>query len=223
MMLTRLALDVLIWLSPIPFIDLIFETCKVIFSLAFLAIYFLLSPLVAAILGILLLVPCFILLPWATRLLHFAYHIVLCPLLAQFSDAFAPKLIEPDLADATGGQEVTLACRAYVLKARNFKKREAIALSSVSGQRTVRPRHSKRRTRTLFEGNEQVLLGRALAWIELRVVSQDGQLLDQYALPLSMRKDFDQLLLLLGATDAGEFGMMKALRSMVTRPENASF
>jgi hypothetical protein len=63
MMLTRLALDVHIWLSPVPFIDLIFETCKVIFSLAFLAIYFLLSPLVAAILGILLLVPCFVLLP----------------------------------------------------------------------------------------------------------------------------------------------------------------
>jgi hypothetical protein len=222
MMLTRLALDILIWLSPIPFIDLLFETCKVVFSLAFLAIYFLLSPLVAAILGILLLVPCFIFLPWAIRLLSFAYRIVICPILAQFSDAFVPKLIEPNLANAAGDSKVTLACHAYVLKARGFKKREAVALFHATGQRTVRPLRTTRRTRTLGDANEQVLLGRALAWIELRVVSQDGQLLDQYALPLSMIKDFDQLLLLLDATDAGEFGAMKALRTMVKLPEHAS-
>lgn len=222
MMLTRLALDVLIWLSPVPFIDLTFETCKVIFSLAFLAIYFLLSPLVAAILGILFLVPCFILLPWAIRLLRFTYRIVLCPILAQFSDAFAPKLIERELADTTEGQNVTLACRAYVLKARGFKKRETVTLLNTNNRCTVRPLHAKRRTRTLYASGEQVLLGRALAWIELRVVSQDGQLLDQYALPLSMMKDFDRLLLLLNATDAGEFGAMKALRTMVTLPESAS-
>jgi hypothetical protein len=222
MMLTRLALDVLIWLSPVPFIDLIFETCKGIFSLAFLAIYFLLSPLVAAILGILFLVPCFILLPWAIRLLRFAYRIVLCPILAQFSDAFAPKLIEPDSAEVVAGKEVRLACRAYVLKARGFKKREAVTLFTTTGQRTVRPLRVKRRTRTLCDENEQVLLGRALAWIELRVVNQDGQLLEQYALPLSMMKNFDQLLILLNATDGGEFGAMKAFRTMVKLPESAS-
>lgn len=221
MMLTRLALDVLIWLSPVPFIDLLFETCKVVFSLAFLAIYFLLSPLVAAILGIVLLVPCIILLPWAIRLLRFGYRIVICPILAQFSDAFAPKLIEPDFLDAAAAQAVLLACRASVLKARGFKKREAVALFNATGQRTVRPLRTKRRTRQLSEGNEQVLLGRALAWIELRVVNQDGQLLDQYALPLSMMKDFDTLLVLLEATDAGEFGAMKALRSMITLSERA--
>ncbi|HMS83577.1 MAG TPA: hypothetical protein PKD12_08005 [Nitrospira sp.] len=223
MMLTRLALDVLIWLSPVPFIDLLFETCKVIFSLTFLAIYFLLSPLVAAILGILLLVPCFILLPWAIRLLHFGYGIVVCPILAQFADQFASKLIEPELAETLDGPKVMLACRAYVLKARGFKKREAVGLFNATGQRTVHPLHAKRRTRTLCDGNEQVLLGRALAWIELRVVSPDGQLLDQYALPLSMMKNFDQLLLLLNATDAGDFGAMKVLRTMVTLPERASF
>jgi hypothetical protein len=222
MMLTRLALDVLIWLSPVPFIDLIFETCKVVFSLAFLAIYFLLSPLVAAILGILLLVPCFTLLPWAIRLLRFGYRIVVCPILAQFSDTFTPKLIEPNLADVAGGQEVTLACPACVLKARGFKKRETVTLYSISGQRTVRPLRVKPRTRILCDGNEQVLLGRALAWIELRVVNQDGQLLDQYALPLSMMKDFDQLLTLLGASDGGEFGTMKVLRTMVKLPEHVS-
>lgn len=222
MMLTRLALDVLIWLSPVPFIDLIFETCKVVFSLAFLAIYFLLIPLVAAILGILLLVPCFILLPWAIRLLNFAYRIVACPILAQFSDTFVPKLVEPDLADAAGGSEVTLACRVYVWKARGFKKREAVTLLNASSHRTVRPLRAHRRSRQLCEDHEQVLLGRALAWIELRVVNQDGQLLDQYALPLSSVKDFDTLLVLLGAPDAGEFGAMKALRSMAKRPVRAS-
>ncbi len=107
------------------------------------------------------------------------------------------------------------------MKARGFKKREAVALFNATGQRTVRPLRTKRRTRQLSEGNEQVLLGRALAWIELRVVNQDGQLLDQYALPLSMMKDFDTLLVLLGATDAGEFGAMKALRSMITLSERA--
>lgn len=115
-----------------------------------------------------------------------------------------------------------LACHASVLKARGFKKREAVALFNATGQLTVRPLRTKRRTRQLSEGNEQVLLGRALAWIELRVVNQDGQLLDQYALPLSMMKDFDRLLVLLGATDAGEFGAMKAIRMLVKLPESAS-
>ena len=222
MMLTRLALDVLIWLSPVPFIDLIFETCKVVFSLAFLAIYFLLSPLAAAILALLLLVPCFMLLPWAVRLLRFGYRIVVCPMLAQFSDAFVPRLIEPDLVQAVGGHEVTLACRAWALTARGLKKRETVTLYHASGQRTVRPLRAKRRMRNLSERDEQVLLGRALAWMELRVVNKEGQLLDQFALPLSMMKDFDRLLVLVGAKDGGDFGAMKALRAMVTLPERAS-
>jgi hypothetical protein len=222
MMLARLALDVLIWLSPVPFIDLIFETSKVVFSLSFLAIYFFLSPFVAAILGILLLVPCLMLLPWAVRLLRFGYHIVLCPILAQLSPAFVPRLIEPDLVERAGSQGVTLACRAWVLKARGFKKRETIMLYHASGQRTVRPLRAKRRTRNLCEGNEQVLLGRALAWIELRVVNKEGQLVDQFALPLSMIRDFDILLVLLGAKDGGDFGAMKALRTMVKLPERVS-
>ncbi len=223
LMLIRLALDILIWLSPIPFIDLIFETCKVIFSLAFLAIYFLLSPLAAAMLGLLLIVPCFMLLPWAIRLLHFGYRIVLCPMLARWSPAFVPQLIEPALAQSAGGAGVTLACPAWVLKARGFKKRETVVLASLSsGQRTIRPIRSTRRARTLYGMKELVLLGRALAWIELRVVNEEGQLLDRYALPLSMLKDFDQLLLLLGATDSGEFGAMKALRTMVKLPESVS-
>jgi len=222
MMLTRLALDVLIWLSPVPFIDMIFETCKVIFSLAFLAVYFFLSPFVAAMLGILLLVPCVMLLPWVLRLLRFAYHIVLCPMLAQFSPTFVPRLIELDLLERLGRQDVTLACRAWVLKARGFKKRETVVLSHVAGQRTIRSLWAKRRTRTLGQGHEQVLLGRALAWVELRVVNEEGHLLGQFALPLSMMKDFDRLLVLLGAKDGGDFGAMKVLRTMVTLPESAS-
>jgi hypothetical protein len=66
-----------------------------------------------------------------------------------------------------------------------------------------------------------VLLGRALAWIEPHVVSREGQLIDQYALPLSMMKDFDRLLALLGANDCGELGTPKTLRTMVKLPENA--
>ncbi|MBI5673408.1 MAG: hypothetical protein HZC50_09250 [Nitrospirae bacterium] len=222
MMLARLVLDVLIWLSPVPFIDLIFETSKVVFSLFFLAIYFFLSPFVAAIFGILLLVPCLMLLPWAVQFLRFGYHIVLCPILGQLSPAFVPRLIEPDLVEQAGSQGVTLACRAWVLKARGFKKRETIVLYHASGQRTVRPLRAKRRTRNLCEGDEQVLLGCALAWIELRVVNKEGQLVDQFALPLSMIRDFDILLVLLGAKDGGDFGAMKALRTMVKLPERAS-
>jgi hypothetical protein len=222
MMLTRLALDLLIWLSPVPFIDMIFETCKVLFSLAFLAIYFFLSPLVAAILGLLLLVPCFVFLPWAIRLLNFGYRIVVCPILAQWSPAFVPQLIEPALAQKASGDGVTLACSAWVLKARGFKKWETVALYRTSGQRTVGPQHAKRRTRTLCQAEEEVLLGRALAWIELRVINGEGQLLDHYALPLSMLGDFERLLALLGAKDGGAFGVMKILHTMSTGSERAS-
>ncbi len=213
MMVVRFALDVLIWLSPVPLIDMVFEACKAIFSLAFLSIY-LANPIIAAILGALLLVPCLVLLPWAIRLLSFAYRIVFCPILAQLSRGFAPRLVEPALAHTVGGHDVALACRANVLKARGLKKRQTVVLQQSAGRTTVRPLRTKRRTRGLCELEEQILLGRSLAWIELRVVSKDGRLLDRIALPRSMMTDFDTLLVLLGARDAGDFGAIKVLRAV---------
>ncbi len=78
MMLTRLALDVLIWLSPVPFIDLLFETCKVVFSLGLPGHLLPTEPPGGGNSWHRALGSCFILLPWAIRLLRFGYRIVIC-------------------------------------------------------------------------------------------------------------------------------------------------
>lgn len=214
MMVVRFALDLVIWLNPVPFIDFVFETCKAIFSLAFLAIY-LFNPLIAAILGAVLLIPCLLLLPWAARLLSFAYRIIFSPILAYVSRAFAPSLVEPHLARRiAGGDDVGLACRGNVLKARGLRKRQGIVILQSGGCTRLHPRWRKKRARDLCQPGEQVLLGRALGWIEVRVVGEDARPLDRIALPRSMVAHFDALRDLLGARDAGDFGTMKMLRAV---------
>jgi|GEM_PF-2956188 len=213
LMLVRFALDLIIWLNPVPFIDAIFETLKSAFSLLFLAIY-LLNPVLAAVLGAVLLLPVLFLLPWAVRLLGFVYRIVFCPILARIFPALAPGIMEPALAKkASGSGAIALACRASVLKARGLKKRQAIALLHIDGRVVLRPLRQKRRARELCKSEEQVQLGRALAWIELRVVDQNGRTLDRFALPRSLGAEFEMLRGLLGADDIGGIGAMRALHA----------
>jgi hypothetical protein len=212
LMLVRFALDLLIWINPVPFIDLVFESGKTVFSLVFLAIYFI-SPVLAALLGVVILIPALLLLPWALRFMGFVYRIVFCPILSRISPAFAPSLVDPALARACRGHEVALACRATVLKARGLKKRQAVALMYDGSRVMLHPIRRQKRARGLCEPEEEVLLGRALAWIELRVVDGNGQTLDRLALPRSLASEFERLRVLLGARDVGDMGAMKVLNA----------
>jgi hypothetical protein len=212
MIVVRFALDVIIWLNPVPFIDAIFEGCKAIFSLGLLAIY-VINPLVAAIIGALLLVPCLLLLPWALRLLGFAHGIVLRPTLARIVPSLRPRLVEAPLARKATGGDVSLACHAHAVRVRGLRKRQSVAILRCGNRIALHSRGWKERERELRAPGEHVLLGRTLVWLELRVVSGDGQVLDRIALPRSMALQFDQLRILLDARDAGDLGTMKILRA----------
>jgi hypothetical protein len=97
MMISRYALDFLIWLVPVPFIDFCFETLKKLLAIGFILLY-VFAPGVAAVLALLLAVGALFASRWALRLLGFAFHIVLRPWIARLDPAFAPRLVEPRLA-----------------------------------------------------------------------------------------------------------------------------
>jgi hypothetical protein len=102
MMVCRYAFDVLIWLVPIPFVDFAFETTKKILTVGFLCLYFF-SPLAAAALAFLLLVPAIALSPWALRIVRFAFHVLLRPALAWLVPELRPQLLDARLVARYAG------------------------------------------------------------------------------------------------------------------------
>jgi hypothetical protein len=212
MMIVRLAFDLLIWLNPIPFVDMLFQGLKTIFSLTFMVVYFW-NPPVAALWAAVILFPCLLLLPWAFRLLSFARRIVIYPLLGRVFPAFKAQLIDPSLARSTETSP-TLACHGSVLRARGLKKRQAVAFIQVPGRTTILPIRGRRKARVLAAAGEEVVIGRAVAWIEVRIIGLKGQILDQIALPYCFAPRYGELCTLLSAHDEGYFGTRKALRAL---------
>jgi hypothetical protein len=202
----RIAFDVLLWLNPIPFVDLVFQIAKTFFSLFFFAIY-LVSPLTAAVLAGLCLVPALFLLPWALRLLGFTWQILVRPLLAPLFPIFGTTL----------HTEPALFCRGHVLRARGFRKRQAVALLHRSDRIEIQPVRRPQSARALATDGEQVVIGRALAWIEIRVVGDDGRVLDQVALPYSLAPEYETLRRSLRALDVGRVGLMRAIHSAIAK------
>jgi hypothetical protein len=217
MMLVRFALDTLIWLSPVPFLDMLFEAVKIAFSVMFLVVY-VLNPFVAAILAFLLFLPCVMVLPWAWRLLTFTFRIVIKPMVARVLPSLSAGLVEARLAK--GLDHVILACRAHVLKARGFKKRQVVALFQAETPASVGSVRRSKLRRPLCRPDERLLIGRSLAWIELRVIGADERVLDRIALPRSLLSHWAQLCHMLHAQDAGEFGSMKYLVAAKTKAED---
>lgn len=212
MMIVRLAFDLLIWLNPIPFVDMFFQALKTGFSVVFMVIYAW-SPFAAALCAAIILVPCLVLLPWAMRLLSFARRILIYPLLARALPTLRPRLVDPVLSNSGGTGQPSLACHANVLRARGLRKRQAVALVQVAGRTQIVPIRNRKKVRDLAGAGEQVVIGRAVAWIEVRVLGPDETLLDHLALPYSLGGQYKDLCTLLSARDEGHFGMLKALRA----------
>lgn len=211
MSIVRFAFDLLIWLNPIPLVDAVFEAVKTAFSVVFLVLYFL-SPVAAAVVASIILIPCLLLLPWALRLLAFARRIVIYPILSRLVPALRPRLVDPVLAASISGAP-TLACHASVLQSRGLKKRQSVALMQCGEDTMVIPIRRRVKTQALARSGERIVIGRALAWIELRVVGPDSKVLDQFALPYSLAYEYDSIRVLLSAHDEEHFGVMRALHS----------
>src|SRR3954451_13975011 len=93
MMMTRLAFDVLIWLIPVPLIDLVFETLKKVVSIGIFVLC-LISPALAAALAVVLLVVSLLVYGWAVRVVGFAFRIVLRPWLARLVPSLRSGLLD---------------------------------------------------------------------------------------------------------------------------------
>jgi hypothetical protein len=210
MMTVRFAFDVLIWLSPFPFVDFTFETLKKVLSLSFLGLYFL-SPVAASSVGLLVLLPALFLYGWALRIFSFAFRIVLRPLFVRLAPDAKPEIVEKHLSRrlAQHPQDVdatTVAVPVSALSLRGIHRRAPGALlRTPEGVFFVTTARFRRR-RVGLHG--QLVLGRALLWLELRATHPDGRV-ERIALPRTYAQDVEKLCHLLGAEDGGSFGAVR--------------
>jgi hypothetical protein len=191
MMTVRYAFDVLIWLSPFPFVDFGFETLKKVLSLGFMAIYFM-SPVAASALGILVLLPALFLYRWALRILSFTFRIVLRPLLEKLFSAPRPEIKD----------EVAIPVSALTL--RGVRRRAPGTLLRIAEGVTFAAASPLRRRRIVLA--DRLVLARTLLWLELRAIHPDGRM-ERIALPRTYAQDFERLRVLLGAEDGGAVGL----------------
>jgi hypothetical protein len=229
MMITRYALDFLIWLVPVPFVDFCFETLKKLLALGFIALY-VFAPGAAAVLALLLAAGALLASGWALRIVGFAFHIVLRPWIARLDPAFAPRLVEPRRrgrrglqralqggAAAGGAAAPRLAAHAVALAAPGLRKRQGGTLVRDEGGLcfTTRSWSGRRRRRPLSAPGQNRELVRRLLWTELRVTgpvspgagpadAARAQRAERFA--ISRAFDFGLLCELLDARDARDAG-----------------
>jgi hypothetical protein len=213
MMIVRSAFDLLIWLNPIPFVDVIFETAKHAFSLGVMLLYFA-SPIAAATVAIMIVTVSVCLIPWAIRLLEFGYHVLLNPVLARL----VPSL-KPTLAEASVGKESPFGktlFNAATVKARGLRKRQRVTCIQSADGIAIHGRFlfGRATTRRLLMEGEKLRVGRALGWVEIRVVGSDGRAIDRFAVSRALLPQVPTLCALLGAEDVGDIGAMQIVREL---------
>ena len=210
LMTVRFAFDVLIWLSPFPMVDFSFETLKKVVSLGFFALYFV-SPVAAAVVALVLLIPAIFIYGWAMRILAFVFRIVLRPLLSRLFSGLRPQIVDESLRRRVAPREAEteVAVPAATLTVGGLRRREPGAvIRTAEGVFFVTVSRLQRRRRIALSGR-RLILARALLWLELRAVGPDGQM-DRIALPRTYAPDFERLRLLLGAEDGGALGVVRA-------------
>ena len=178
------------------------------------------NPLAAAILALFFYIPALFLLSWAARLLSFAFRIIVKPLLARFSSTFKANLHDRSAKVKLRPDTAVLICSANVLRARGFRKRHAVAIIQTSEHTLIQPLRRPDAARALAGAGEHVAIGKALAWIELRVITAEGHPLDQIALPYSLASDYQTLCRLLGAHDLGHIGVKQLLRTAAEKAKH---
>ena len=216
LVVVRLAFDLLVWLSPFPLVDFIFESLKLVISALWLGLY-LLFPAAAAVAALVALLIALLALGWSLRVLHFAWTIVFAAMLARLFPELKPRLVAPRLAArfAAEAGEVRLALGAAVLRARGLPRRASVMLWRGSNvpQLSTRTLLGHLVTRPLAAEGERLALGRCLLWIELRVLDAGGRVRARFALPRTLGDDYQALLGCLGAQDHGAFGAARLWRS----------
>jgi endonuclease YncB( thermonuclease family) len=220
MMLVRTAIDVIIWLSPVPFVDLVFEVLKKVLSAAFVVLY-LVDPVLATFSAGLIFLVSLLLLRWAGRIVAFAFGVLLNPLLVKVLPHLTPALIDAawlrrlHLSPA----EATLAAPAVTLRSRHDRKRTSGVITNVGRDVKfwTRGLFGRRASVSLTEPGTRLILGRAFLWIELRLVDAEDRSLERFAFSYALLPHFDELRVRLGAEDGGYFGGLELIRQVLDR------
>ncbi len=214
LVVVRLAIGVLIWLIPVPAIDLFFETSKKVFALGFLVLYFV-SPWLALLFSLAIVTLALLLFGWAIRLLGFCWRIVLRPLLGRVvpalrGDGWAKRMA---LRAGMPASEVAFACPAAALRVRGLKYRQTGALAgSRQALWFVKPGVFRSQRVPLAAGGAAIALHAGLTWTELSAAGDLGGEAQRVALPVHSGPRFEELRRELGARDGGAHGAMSALR-----------
>jgi hypothetical protein len=220
MMIARFALDVLIWLIPVPWIDFLFETTKKLLSVAVMTLCFL-SPAVAAGLALVCLLLAILVSGWAMRMLAFTFHVLLRPWLVRL----LPELGHPKLDDeallahlAPDLRPARLAVPATALAVSGLPKRQSGCLVRTDAGLffATRTRLFRRKRRPLAGGRP--VLVRALLWLELRVPRQDGRGSERIALSRTLLPQIDRLRQALDADDGGSVGAARLFSGLGGAP-----
>ena len=130
-MIARLAIELLVWLSPIPFLDLILETTSRVAAVGFIMLWLFYPGLATAvsIAIILLAVAC---LRWAVHILEFVSLVALKPLVRSLTSRKRRELVDATLLKRHGRRRtVTLAVPVAVLDGGGIRKRAVGALVCV--------------------------------------------------------------------------------------------
>ncbi|HYG64488.1 MAG TPA: hypothetical protein VEL74_18055 [Thermoanaerobaculia bacterium] len=218
MMTVRFAFDVLIWLSPVPFIDFLFETAKNVFSVGLLVLY-LFFPGFATAVAVLFLAVSLLLYGWAIRIVGFAFQIVLRPVLARLVPSLRTRLLDEKRAGHAGVAGARIATPAAALAVPGFSKRQLGTLFLTTDGLSFSARPLLGRTRQqplLLRPDTRPVLCRCLFWYEVRVTSPEGRLY-KLALPKTLQPEWTALQTLLAAEDAGAIGGADKLRKLADR------
>ncbi|MCM2256022.1 MAG: hypothetical protein NDJ94_10160 [Vicinamibacteria bacterium] len=238
MMTVRFAFDVLIWLSPFPFVDLLFETAKKLVTLGVLLLYAT-SPALSALLCVVVLVATGFVAGWALRVLELYRKVIVNPILGAWLPAFFPRPLDEAEARRCGldPRLLTLAAPAVALSLRGlparsgglvtvgFRRRaEPVAgpMGAPSQTELLRPQtpdgpgfcrfeargFRSRSTHDLVRRpGERLHIGRALLWIELRVVDDRG-IRDRIVFSRSLEPAYERIRDATGAADLGSLGAL---------------
>lgn len=224
MMLVRMALDVLIWVSPIPFIDLLFEVIKHAFSAGFLVL-FVVSPWMAALVAVLILMVSLFLFRWAARWLGFGVRVPLNPFLSRLLPGLRPTLSSDPWRRKLGvsAADSDIAVPASVWKSRGHRKRQPGVIVTTNGIPQFRT--------TAFPGRVwstdvrppgcHLEVGRALLWLEVRAVDENRHAVERFALSYALLPASEDLCRHLGAVDSGCFGPLNLIAKVMEKHGHA--
>jgi hypothetical protein len=213
MIVTRLAIDFLIWLTPIPFVDFVFESAKKVFSFGLLLLYFF-APSLALVISLLVLIASLLMFRWAMRWIRFGWSILLNPLVTALVPAAQPRIRPLDTVGHADAASPRLGVRAVALAMPGVKNREAGVLAMVGAEPCfVRQRWPRRATVHPFAAREgRTVLARTLLWTELQTRDAAGTILGRIA--ISKAVPFDTLRDTFAAVDGGDTAAMLRLKQV---------